>query len=58
MHMPNDVNVDGVVNITDALTLISMLLETRQRWQTADVNNDGNINIVDATSLINVLLEN
>lgn len=52
----NDVNLDGVVNITDVTSLISMLLGTQQQLVTGDINGDEDINIADVTELINILL--
>ena len=56
MHVPNDVNIDGVVNISDVTELINMLLGNSQQFVTADITGDGNVNISDVTQLINILL--
>ena len=53
-----DVNVDGDINISDAIALINILLndETPVAPALVDVNMDGEINISDAIALINRLL--
>lgn len=54
-----DVNSDGAVNITDAIILISAVLNgsfENVNMDNADVNGDGKINISDVTILINYLL--
>ena len=52
-----DVNEDGVVNISDAIALISHLsADAPVNVPRADVNLDGSINISDVTTLINRLL--
>ena len=57
LHVPHDVNVDGVVSISDVTTLISMLLGGYPTMITGDIDGDGNINISDVTTLINMLLQ-
>ena len=57
LHVPHDVNVDGVVSINDVTTLISMLLGGYPTMITGDIDGDGNINISDVTTLINMLLQ-
>ena len=51
-------NVDGAINISDAIDLINILLndETPLSRGLADVNLDGEINISDAMALINRLI--
>ena len=57
MHMPNDVNIDGVVNITDVTTLIGMVLGDGEPVMiTGDINGDGIVNVTDITELITLLL--
>ena len=56
-NLPGDVNGDGVVNITDAIKLISLILNGNASGNdNADVNADGHVNISDVTALINYLL--
>ena len=57
LHVPNDVNVDGVVNIGDVTSLIGMLLGNTRQMVTGDITGDGDINISDVTALINQLLK-
>ena len=56
LHVPHDVNIDGVVNISDVTSLINMLLGAHPRMITGDINGDSDINIGDVTALINLLL--
>ena len=57
LHMPNDVNIDGVVNITDVTTLIGMVLgDGEPIMVTGDINGDGIVNVTDITELITMLL--
>lgn len=51
-----DVNNDTEVNITDAIELISMLLNGQVAPTTADCNLDGEVNISDAICLINFIV--
>ena len=52
-----DVNGDGNVNISDATTLIDLLLGGGTiNNPAADCNNDGNVTIIDLTALIDYLL--
>lgn len=55
-----DVNMDGLVNITDVVCLVNYLLtgdETGIDLIAADVNVDSEINITDAVTLLNLILE-
>ena len=49
-----DVNGDGVVNISDVTTLVSIILG--QEPLRGDVNGDGEVNISDVTTLVNIIL--
>ena len=54
-----DVNMDGLVNVTDVTTLIAYQLGnaiSQFDRDAADMNNDGSINITDVTLLINYVL--
>lgn len=57
LHVPNDVNIDGVVNIADVTALICMVLNSSLSMVTGDINGDGVINIADVTLLISWLLQ-
>ena len=59
-HELGDVNHDGDVNISDAITLINYLLNDSGDICTtcANVNGDDEVNITDAIDLINMLLNN
>ena len=54
-----DVNMDGIVNVTDVTLLISYAMGNNVSpfdAAAADINNDGNINVTDVTLLINIAL--
>ena len=53
---PGDVNGDGNIAISDATSLIDMLLGSDELPAWADVNGDGNVTIADVTVLIDMLL--
>jgi len=57
LHVPNDVNIDGVVNIADVTTLINMLLGGYPSMITGDIDQNSDVNISDVTALINALLK-
>lgn len=57
--MPGDVNADGVVNVTDAIGIISYILEDTPTWFTesvADVNGDEQINVTDVIGIIDMIM--
>ena len=57
--LDGDVNMDGQVNISDAITLINYLLNDEADPFdpiAADMNQDGEINVSDAIALINKIL--
>lgn len=57
--LPGDVNADGVVNVTDAIGIISFILEDTPTWFTesvADVNGDGKINVTDVIAVIDMIM--
>ena len=57
MNPLGDVNIDGVVNISDITALIDILLSGQSRYRYAsDLNGDGMITILDVTMLIDELL--
>ena len=52
-----DVNHDGLVNVTDVTTLISMIMSDNTSGNpAADVNNDGLVNVTDVTTLISMVM--
>jgi len=57
LRVPNDVNLDGVVDIVDVATLINGVLGKGEYYRVcADVNNDGQVDITDVSKLINWVL--
>lgn len=57
MNPIGDVNVDGVVDISDAIVLINLILnDDESNAYSSDVNQDGDATISDVMVLINILL--
>lgn len=55
-HREGDVNVDGAVNVSDAVYIINYLFRGGQEPEVsclADINCDGSINVEDAVALVN-----
>ncbi len=55
--LKGDINGDGVVNVTDATSLVNVILGTAS-YDSAicDLNGDGTINVTDVSILINMIL--
>ena len=51
-----DVNNDGVVNITDVVTLVNAILSSSPMLESNDVNDDGQVDISDVVKLVNAIL--
>ena len=54
-----DVNMDGVVNVVDLISLVNFILGSNSAdidLTIADANNDGVINIVDVIDMVNYIL--
>ena len=52
----SDVNSDGVVNITDVVTLVNAILSSSTMLESNDVNGDGQVDISDVVKLVNIIL--
>ena len=50
-----DINGDGMVNILDVVSLISLVL-SGDYDDAGDINGDGLLNILDVVSLVNLVL--
>lgn len=58
-YTSGDVNADGLINITDIVSVISYILEDAPEsfiFKAADVNEDGIINITDIVGIIDIIL--
>ena len=59
--LSGNVNLDGGINILDAVTMVSYLLGdlefNQQQLVNADMNNDGTINILDIVQIVNIILD-
>ena len=51
-----DVNMDGVVNVSDVTMLVSMILGNTPHNAAADVNGDKAVNVSDVTALVSIIL--
>ncbi len=59
LHVPNDINFDGVVNVSDVTELIGGVLGYNEVYQVIDdVNGDNDVNVADVTALIQLILNN
>lgn len=59
LRVPYDINLDGVVNVSDVTTLIGGILGNEQIYDVvANVNGDDYVNVADVTELIQVILNN
>ena len=52
-----DLNLDGVIDILDIITLVNYVLNNVQN-QLSDLNNDSQVDILDIIILVNLALEN
>lgn len=58
---PGDVNNDAVINVTDAMTVASYILERTVDvfiFEAADITEDSKINITDIVGIVNIILTN
>ena len=55
-----DINVDGAVNILDAVILVNIVLgfqiPTDSEFSASDLNSDGILNVLDIVQLVNIIL--
>lgn len=56
--LTGDVNQDGMVNVSDIVITIQMVLGEMTPSTSADLNNDGIINVLDVVLLVNIILGN
>ena len=57
--IPGDVNGDGIVDVLDIVTMVSIILgepPTPYQLQAGDLNGDGIIDVLDIVSIINEIL--
>jgi hypothetical protein len=54
--LEGDLNMDGVVNILDVVTMVNVVLGNDSN-DYADLNNDGMVNILDVVLLVNIILD-
>ena len=51
-----DINLDGVINVLDVITLVNSILDSEGFNFINDLNNDGSVNILDVIQLVNLIL--
>ena len=60
VELYGDVNFDGILNVTDIITMINFVLNTttptEEESLTADINQDGILNILDVIQLVSAIL--
>ena len=58
--MQGDINMDGAVNILDAVILVNFVLgfqiPTDAEFTDSDLNSDGTLNVLDIVQLVNIIL--
>jgi len=54
--LPGDVNQDGVINVSDIVVSINIVLGMSPSNKLADINGDGIVNIQDIILLVNIIL--
>ncbi len=54
--LEGDLNMDGVVNILDVVTMVNVVLGNDSN-DNADLNDDGMVNILDVVLLVNIILD-
>lgn len=55
-YLRGDVNLDGLVNISDVTALVNIILGKSAPTPTSNVNEAGGIDISDVTALVNIIL--
>ena len=53
--MFGDMNVDGIINILDVISVVNLVLDTNYDY-VADMNSDGIVNVLDIIQVINIIL--
>ena len=54
--LPGDVNQDGVINVSDIVISVNIVLGMSPFNELADINGDGIVNIQDIILLVNIIL--
>ena len=54
--MLGDINGDMILNVSDIVLLISIILDTEEYSYNADLNQDGAIDVVDVVQLVSIIL--
>ena len=56
--LDGDVNSDGLLNVSDIIIVVSMILGTVDSNYIADLNDDGAIDVIDVVMIVNEILNN
>jgi len=51
-----DVNNDGVVNVVDVVSIVSIILDNSEYNSSADYNSDGTVNVVDIIAIVDIII--
>lgn len=51
-----DITGDGLVDVSDLTTLVSMILDSSNATDVADINGDGSVDVSDLTRLVSIIL--
>ena len=51
-----DINGDGLIDVIDVVSLVSMVLNVEDYLYNADFNQDGLIDVLDVVSIVNYIL--
>ena len=60
-YTPGDVNNDGVINVSDKVRIVNIILNTgneptEQEILAGDINSDGDLNVVDIVMIVILIL--
>ena len=55
-NLLGDVNNDGVVNVVDVVSIVSIILDNSEYNSSADYNSDGAVNVVDIVAIVDMIL--
>jgi hypothetical protein len=60
--LPGDTNADGLLNVLDAVAMVSHILGTleleAEQISCSDLNQDGSLNVIDIVMAVAIIMEN
>ena len=57
-QLNGDVNYDGILNVSDIIIIVNMILMNLDTDLIADMNDDDNVDIIDIVTIVNLILNN